>query len=211
MPALLLLGFMLVMPIKILYRARNKLVLMTLLLTMLNNALFIKSSLKARQWLALLFVVCLLANAQASFACDMMPDMSEPSTECCCGLSHRSNTANDLQNQPMSAQMGQADSELDAHCDEPRAGCCVVEVTSVGLSDPASGDELLWHSFSNISANAEQQKTFKQLPDPPAGFEQALLVVETVAVESQLLSSWQDPFRHAHSSPVYKISQRYRL
>ena len=124
----------------------------------------IRSKQGLRKWLSLLFVASLLVNAQASIACAMMPDMSDQHAECCCGVTHRPVIQIDIENdQSSSGQFNSQANDQGQGCDDPRIGCCMLEV-SVGMNDPPTSDEALTLSSKTLSSkNVEHQQIFKLL------------------------------------------------
>lgn len=159
-----------------------------------------------RKWLNLIFMASLIANAQASVACEMMPDMSAQHTECCCGLSHRSAISGDSPDihssiDPTSDQLEQAQS-----CDNPRIGCCLLEV-SVGLHDPPASDQ----GLSIPAKNIEHHKILKQLDNSPVFIVIYAFDIPTLNLNTEPTTVLSNPFLQLHSPPLYKTTERYRL
>ena len=161
---------------------------------------------KTRKWLPLLFGISLLVNVQASYACAMMPDMSGPEIECCCGVNHRSRITDDSAASPAVADLENGEYGQDRICDEPRRDCCVVEV-SVGVSDPPSGDEALTPGSTKV----EQHKVFKQRDNYSPAF--AIVSFETRVADAgnRLSDASPGPALHHHTPPLYKTTERYRI
>lgn len=161
---------------------------------------------KTRKWLPLLFGISLLVNVQASYACVMMPDMSGPGAECCCGVNHRSRITDDSATSPAAADLENGESGQGRICDEPRRDCCIFEV-SVGVNDPPSGDEALTPSSTKI----EHHKVFKQLDNysPVLG----IVSFETRVADAgnRLSDASPGPALHHHTPPLYKTTERYRI
>ncbi len=165
-----------------------------------------KPNTKIRRWLILLFAVSFLLNVQASVACAMMPDMSEQQTECCCGLSHRSTLSSETEDTHSSVMPTADQSQQGPNCDNPRVGCCMLEV-SVGLHDPPASDQ----GLSVPSKNIHQHKTLKQLDDYPVLIAVHAFETATQNTDTKLISALPDPFLQAQPPPLYKITERYRI
>jgi hypothetical protein len=166
----------------------------------------LQSNKQIRKWLTLLFAVSLLANAQASYACAMMPDMSEQNVECCCGVTHRSTVPTDFVSEQATADLTSNHHEQDPSCDDPRVGCCMLEM-SVGINDPPSSDELLTLSSIKI----DQHKTFKQLDDSPEVLEVVYFETQVENVKGHLATVFYAPYLHNPAPALYKTTERYRI
>jgi len=168
--------------------------------------MLLKSNINIRKCLTLVFVASLLLNAQASVACAMMPDMSEQQAECCCGDSHRSPSQTDLV-----LEQGSMDhaSDLDMQgepCDDPRIGCCMLEV-SVGMHDPPDGDEALTFGVVKV----DHHKPLKQLDNHTLAIQSVAFQTQVARYTYALTISLHDAFLHHHPPPLYKITERYRI
>ena len=161
---------------------------------------------KTRKWLPLLFGISLLVNVQASYACAMMPDMSGPEIECCCGVNHRSRITDDSATSPAVANLENGESGQGRICDEPRRDCCVVEV-SVGVSDPPSGDEAL----TTGSTKVEPHKLFKQLDNYSPALPIVSFETRVADAGNRLSGTSPGPARYHHTPPLYKTTERYRI
>jgi len=118
-----------------------------------------------RRWLTLLLGIVFILNVQGSYACDMMPDMEQEQTNCCCGPSHRMDDMPDHSEMTGMHENHPAPSEADhslqgPECNDPQMGCCIVEV-SVGINDPPGDDDdaTVPHSKSTQQKSPQQQES----------------------------------------------------
>ncbi|MDA1371016.1 MAG: hypothetical protein O2971_09675 [Proteobacteria bacterium] len=161
---------------------------------------------KSRIWLTLLFAVSLQVNVQASYACDMMPDMSGQKMECCCGTSHRSPLPSDILDLEKPAHQHGDLNSVEQLCDDPHVGCCIVEI-SVGMNDPPDSDKTATVS----TAKTQPHKLFKQLDNSALFVEVYTFEVFLQIPEDELSVSLADPFLKYRPPPLYKTTERYRI
>lgn len=142
---------------------------------------------KTRRWLTLLFVVSLLLNVQSAFACTMMsdmPDMPEPTHECCL-----SRHAGKISNAPELAG-----SDTDS---------CFILKTSLQVKGSADTDADPGNDYGLV-------KDKQGLED--LTFSMALLVLAILPV-SRASGSIAPPHDEIHHFPlpIYQATQRYRI
>jgi len=164
------------------------------------------SNKKTRKWLALLFAVSFLVNVQSSYACDMMPNMSEQKMECCCGISHKSQLPSELVDLEKSAAHHGEKTNKSQLCDDPHIGCCIVEI-SVGINDPPESDKPATVSASKIQLH----KLFQQL-DNSALYVEVFTIEDSIQpIEDELSIGLTEPFLKYRPPPLYKTTERYRI
>ena len=161
---------------------------------------------KTRKWLILLFAISLQVNVQASYACAMMPDMSGPDAECCCGVTHESRVDNESMAAPDSVDIDDDQPDRGRICIEPRLDCCIVEV-AVGVSDPPTGDEAVTTGFNKIA----QHKILNQIDNLPPVFTAVFFDTASLTPTDRLFRFQQGPSLQQHSPPLYKTTERYRI
>ncbi len=169
--------------------------------------MLLKTKKTTRKWLTLLFIASFLLNIQASYACDMMPDMAEKKAECCCGANHRLSTLPDaMEGVSHATDFGDALAVHGQICNDPHQGCCVVEM-SVGINDPPSDDSGSITGFSNVVPH----KIVKQLD---SYFPDAVFCVSENLIEQhkfETASKPPNPYLHFYSPPLYQTTERYRI